>query len=107
MIRSHKFKSILGIAAGLLILAGAANAGVPQDYTVPTTGTIMAIDFFKHTMLVDDATYGIADNVVVKNAKGRLLKLHSLYPGLRVRMLVRWSGAGKSMPMIQEITYSH
>jgi hypothetical protein len=67
----------------------------------------MNIDFFKHTMLLNDATYGIARDVVVKNAKGKSVKLHSLYPGKRVRILVRWSGAGSSRPMIQEITVLH
>jgi len=103
MRRSYKFKPLLGIFAGLMMLAGMASAEVPPDYTVTTTGTIMAVNFFEHTMLVDDATYGIAEDVVVKNVKGRLLKLNSLYPGKRVRMVVRWSGAGRSRPVIQEI----
>ena len=67
----------------------AAQAG--NSSTLQTMqGKIDSIDVNKNRVIVDDMSYTIGSDVVVKTVAGNIGRLGQLYPGKRIRMEVEF-----------------
>lgn len=93
----------LGAILGVLLQLNLAHAGIPPDHVETIEGTINYIHTSSNELVVNDMSYQINKDVVVKTFTGKTGRLSQLYPGKRIRMDVLLSGSGTKPAVIRTI----
>jgi hypothetical protein len=103
MVKVRQMGLVVAAILSLLLQFTLAHAEIPPDHQETLRGTVNSINASQNILIVNDMTYLIDKDLVVKTATGKIGRLAQLYPGKRIRMDVLYSGSGTRPPIIRTI----
>jgi hypothetical protein len=103
MLTVRRMTFSFGVAIYFLLHFNLTHAAVPPDHQVTIQGTINSIDTSHNILVVDDMSYIIGNDLIVKTPTGKEGRLGLLYPGKRIRMDIVYSGSGTKPAIIHTI----
>ena len=103
MLTGRRISFEFGVLMYVLLHFNLAYAAIPPDHMETKQGIINSIDTNRNILVVDDMSYIIENDLVVKTPTGKEGRLGLLYPGKRIRMDILYSGSGTKPAIIRTI----